>query len=260
MALPALLIFDAAPYTGASGWVPPYHGVTHWVRTDGSAGDAPFDVAMRAAPQDWSAARGLMRVGNLYLPPDDTTTPLALFWIPYVEWTTPAIYRGFLNARGPRDFAEAGVTLFFLDKREQPAVVNGKPYATLERGDGFVDAGPFTREPGRIVLHPVARDGGARLVVREQAFPGWEARVDGRESAIAATPLGFMALDLAAGAHDVVLEFTRHTPARRAGLLISAVALGTVLFLVSKRYPGTFAGKRGLSSRWWSRRESPRSS
>lgn len=244
LALPALLIADAAPYTGAAGWVAPYHGVTHWVRAPESTGQEPFDVAMRPVPQDWSAARGLMRVGELYLPPDDTTTPLALFWIPYVEWTTPAIYRGFLAARGPRDFAEAGVSLYFLEKREQPAVVAGRPYATLEHGGEVADAGAFTREPGRIVLRPQAPDGGARLVVREQAFPGWEARVDGTAAPIAATPLGFMALDLSAGTHDVVLEFTRRTPARRAGLVVS---LGTFCFFLLSLKLRSSEGKSRMS-------------
>jgi hypothetical protein len=97
-------------------------------------------------------------------------------------------------------------------KREQPAVVRGKPYATVERGDEFIDAGPYTREPGSISLRPTIPDGGARLVVREQAFPGWVATVDGRETAIGSTPLGFMAIELAAGTHDVALEFTQRTP------------------------------------------------
>jgi hypothetical protein len=114
------------------------------------------------------------------------------FWIPYVEWTTPAIYRGFLHARGPRDFAEGAVTLFFLEKREKPAVVSGKPYATIERGDDVLDAGAYTREPGAIALRPTVPEGGGRLVVREQAFPGWVATVDGRETSLSATPLGFI--------------------------------------------------------------------
>jgi hypothetical protein len=245
LALPALLICDAAPYTGAAGWIAPYHGVTHWVRREGVAPDAPFDVAMRAVAQDWSNARGLVRVGGLSFPPDDSTTPVALFWIPYVEWTTPAIYHGFMSARGPRDFAEAGVTKFFLEKRDQPAAVAALPYATFENSSGVADAGAFTRGYGRITLRPDVPDGGARLVLREQAFPGWEARVDGHEATIAATPLGFMALDLPAGIHDVVLEFTAHTMPRRAGLGISALTLVLA---------GIFARKRGLSPRSSSRR------
>ena len=235
LALPALLIADAAPYTGAAGWVAPYHGITHWMRLPGGTGDEPFDVAMRPVPVDWSAARGLMRVGELYLPPDDTTTPVSLYWIPYAEWMTPAVYHGCLRARNPRDFADAGVVLYFREKFDHPAIVEGSPYATLERDGTIADAGAFTREPGRIALHPTVGDGGATLVVREQAFPGWEARIDGAPAPIATTPLGFMSLEFPAGTHAVDFEFTRHTPARRAGLVVSVLALFVAPFVLRRR-------------------------
>jgi hypothetical protein len=235
VALPALFVADAAPYTGAAGWVAPYHGITHWVRAPGGTGEEPFDVAMRPVPMDWSSARAPMRVGELYLPPDDTTTPVSLYWIPYPEWMTPAVYHACLSARGPRDFAEAGVVRYFREKFDHPAVIEGKPYATLERDGEVRDAAAFTREPGRIVLRPAVPEGGARLIVREQAFPGWEARVDGAAAPIAATPSGFMALDCSAGSHEVVLEYTRRTPARRMGSAISVVALCALPLLLRKR-------------------------
>ena len=234
LALPALLIADGAPYTGAAGWVAPYHGITHWVRAPGGTGEEPFDAVMRPVPIDWSGARGLMRVGELYLPPDDTTTRVSLYWIPYAEWLTPAIYRDCVAARGPRDFAEGGVVRYFREKREQPDVVAGKPYATLERDGASVDAGAFTREPGRIVLHPAA-DNGALLIVREQDFPGWEAGIDGAAAPIQTMPTGFIAVDLPAGTHEVVLTYTRRTPARRAGLVVSVLAVCTLPLLFRKR-------------------------
>jgi hypothetical protein len=234
--LPALLIADAAPYTGAAGWVAPYHGMTHWVRAPGGTGDEPFDLAMHPVPVDWSEARGLMRVGELFLPPDDTTTSVSLYWISYPEWMSPAVYRGCMSARGPRDFAEAGVVRYFREKYEHPAIIEGQPYATLESNGEVADAGAFAREPGRVVLHPHAPDGGAVLVVREQAFPGWEARVDGEATPIAATPPGFMAVDCPAGTHEVVLEFTRHTPARRAGSVLSVLALCALPLIFRKRF------------------------
>jgi hypothetical protein len=235
VALPALLIADAAPYTGAAGWVAPYHGITHWVRTPGGTGEEPFDVAMRPVPVDWSSARAPMRVGELYLPPDDTTTPVSLYWIPYPEWMTPAVYHACLSARGPRDFAPAGVVLYFREKFDRPAIIEGAPYAALERDGADADALAFTREPGRIVLHPAAPEGGARLIVREQAFPGWEARIDGVTAPITSTPTGFMALDCPAGSHEVVMEYTRRTPARSAGLVVSVLALCALPLLLRKR-------------------------
>ena len=225
LALPALLIADTAPYTGAAGWVAPYRGITHWMLAEGASELQPFDVAFRPVPVDWTAAKGLMRVGELYLPPDDTTTPVSLYWIPYAEWLTPAVYRACVAARGPRDFEAAGVMAYFRKKFDRPALLEGRPYATLERDGAFVDAGAFTREPGHIALRPTAGDGGALLIVREQAFPGWEAEVDGVATPIETLPTGFMALDLPAGTHEVVLTYTRHTPARRAGLVVSVLAL-----------------------------------
>ncbi len=235
LALPAMLLADAAPYTGAAGWVAPYRGVTHWYLAPGHSLEEPFDVAMRPARQDWSRQSGLVRVAELYLPPDDTTTPIALFWIPYREWTTPALYRGLLAARNPREFGEGSVSWYFLPKREQPVAIPPKPYATLETRDGGVaDAGSFERAPGHIALRTTAPAGGARLVVREQAFTGWIATVDGRGVTIGTTPLGFMTIDLTAGTHAVVLDFTRRTPARRAGLAISGLTIlgGTFCFFL----------------------------
>ena len=223
LAMPVLLFLDAAPYTGAAGWIPPYRGVTHWARVPGADPTGPFDATRRAVPVELPPG-ATVRVGDLDLPPDTTATPVELGWIAYVEWTTPEFYRPLLDARGPEDFGEAGISRFFVADRERPIEIAAKPYATL---DG-VDAGSFTRGVGRIELHP---PGGGKLVVREQMFPGWRARVDGRDAAIATASLGFMTLELPAGSHDVVLEYTQGTPARRVGLAISVVSLAIGVWL-----------------------------
>ena len=46
-----------------------------------------------------------------------------------------------------------------------------------------------------------------------------------------------MSLDLAEGPHEVVLDYTRHTPARRVGLSISVVTViaGTAFMLTRRR-------------------------
>jgi hypothetical protein len=113
------------------------------------------------------------------------------------------MYRSCLAARGPRDGA-------------------------------FADAGAFTREPGRVVLHPTAQ-GGELLIVREQDFPGWEAQIDGVAAPIRTTPTGFVALECPAGKHEVVLTYTSHTPARRAGLVVSVLALCALPLMFRKR-------------------------
>jgi uncharacterized membrane protein YfhO len=72
----------------------------------------------------------------------------------------------------------------------------------------------------------VVPDGGSKLVLREQMFAGWQARVDGRPAAIATGPTRFITLELPAGSHDVVLDYTRRTLARGIGLAISLLSLG----------------------------------
>jgi hypothetical protein len=163
----------------------------------------------------------MVRVGNLDLPPDTTATPVELGWIAYVEWTTPAFYRPLLQARGPEVFGEAGVSRFFVAEQEQPIAMDAKPYATLVTSAGEADAGPFTRGVGRVELRPVVPDGGAKLVLREQMFPGWQASVGGRGAPIATGPMGFITLELPAGSHEVVLDYTRRTLARGVGFTIS---------------------------------------
>jgi len=228
LALPALLIADAGPYTGASSWIPPYRGVTHWALNRGADPTAPFDIAWHAVPRPIEAGTEMVRVGDLLLPPDTTETPIELGWLAYVEWTTPAFYRGLLRARGPEEFGEAAVRWFFVAERDEPIAIPAKPYATIVAGGVESDAGPFTRTPGRITLRPRAPEGGGRLVVREQAFPGWRARVDGKETSVGTGTLGFMTIDLPEGAHEVVLDYTRRTPARIAGTVISLLALAGI--------------------------------
>jgi hypothetical protein len=225
LALPALLVADAAPYTGASGWIPPYRGITHWALNPGADPGAPFDVAWHAVPVELEAGSEMVRVGGLQLPPGTTETPVELLWLAYVEWTTPPFYRGLLATRRPEEFGEAAVRWFFVPERDDPIAIPAKPYATIVAGGAEIDAGAFTRSPGHVTLRPRAPDGGARLLVREQAFPGWRAHVDGQETAIGTGTLGFMTIELPAGEHEVVLDHTGRTPARIAGSLISLVTL-----------------------------------
>lgn len=206
LALSALLVVDAAPYTGASSWIPPYEGVTHWALDPGADEQGPFELTHHPVPVQIPAGQGMVRVAELYLPPDVTETPIELGWIAYLEWTTPPYYRGMLGSQGP-DYREAGISLVFAPRQEQPTVVDAKPYATLVTPSGEIDAGPFAREPGRIRLSVSAPADGTRLIVREQSFPGWVARVDGRVAPMATTALGLMELSLPLGDHDVRLEF-----------------------------------------------------
>ena len=234
-ALPLLLVWDAGPYAGAAGWLPPYRGVTHWVLKEGHTPTEPFDVRMRAVPDPTHGAP-LGRVCGLDLPPADRTTDVANFWLPYPEWTTPAFYRGFLASQDPRDFGEGGVSWYFFPRREAPVPIPAKPYATLLAAGRETAAGPAARRPGRISLVADVPAGGARLIVRELAFPGWTARADGRRVPLDTTPLGFLSLVLPAGRHEVSLAYGRGTPARRAGVLVTSLTfLGLPLYVFRVR-------------------------
>ena len=82
--------------------------------------------------------------------------------------------------------------------------------------------------PERIRLR--ARLGGAGvLVVADTYFPGWEARVDRRPSAILRANYAFRALALAAGAHDVELAYRPRS--FRIGVALSLAGLVLVAAL-----------------------------
>ncbi|MCC7359238.1 MAG: hypothetical protein IT317_07170 [Anaerolineales bacterium] len=77
--------------------------------------------------------------------------------------------------------------------------------------------------PGRLLL---AAAGPGLLVISEAAYPGWQARVDGRPAALTATADGLLALDLPAGAHAVEVVF-RPRPAT-TGLVAALLGLGVL--------------------------------
>ena len=82
----------------------------------------------------------------------------------------------------------------------------------------------------RIDVHDPA--GGAELVVRQNWFPRWRARINGGEVPVERTPEGYMRVPLPAGPVHVGLAYTLQPPdaaARAAGLL----GLVCVLLLVA---------------------------
>ncbi|MCP3980211.1 MAG: hypothetical protein GY716_12975 [bacterium] len=221
----ACLAWDALPYTGSADRIPPYRGVAHF-HTDNpqwTHWDRDMRVAQIDVPRD-------ARVRNLELPPADYTTALDWFFPAYYEWLTPTVYREYWASRNSARLAEAGVSHNFSNDRPTPQVWPARPYAGLEVDGRRV--GPAVRrtarEPGRIVVEADVPASGARLVVLEQMFPGWRARVGSGPWRDALDTRGFLGVELQAGAHRVELRYGAHTAPRRAGRWISLLTLAAI--------------------------------
>lgn len=228
----AALIWDGAPYTGAADTIPAWRGVVHAHLPDPKW--THWDESVQLAPVEIPAGSPAFRVADLMLPPADYTTPVDLTRPHYPEWLTPPLFAEYFATFDPARLAPAGVSRFFFERRREPVVLAGAPYATLRSGPGEA-AVPFERAAGRIAVRVEAPPAGGRLVVREQAFPGWTASIDGEAERPAGEAGGFLSIELPPGPHRVVFDFGRGTPARRGGAAGSAATLVALLGLVWAR-------------------------
>ncbi len=167
------------------------------------------------------AALGALRPERLLITAEDVT------------WDNLLLYEAFTGNIGttiryeylPRDVRPR---LYISD-----AVVDGVDAAQLiADGDVTLAATLLARAPQRQVWR-VALDGAAPVVFPLHWWPGWQAEVDGvLADAYPVTGSGRLAVDLAAGEHEVALRL-RNTPLRAAAAWISALtalALGVVVF------------------------------
>lgn len=239
----AALAWDGAPFTGAADWIAPYRGVVHWWEPKADA--EHWDGSREAVPVDLPASAGVCRVFNLEMPPSDYRTAIDSFFPGYYEWLTPEIYRRYWSAKDATGLGAAGVRLYFSAARRDPVPIPGRPYASLEAAGGSripVEPARVTRAPGRVTVEVDAPPGGAVLVVLEQAFPGWTARVNGGETSVPASREGFLSVALPAGPAVVEFRFGLGTPAGRAGLAVSlltivAIAAGALVLLRGRASP-----------------------
>ncbi len=243
------LVWDAAPYTGAADRIPPYHGVVHWYTDDPAW--VFWETSVKPAPVDWSRERGVVRVRNLELPPSEYTTEIDSFFPAYSEWMTPAIYETYWKSRDPRVLAEAGVKYGFSNTRRVPSVAPARAYATLEMASA--DPIPIAmdrvrRSPGKVELEAEVPPGGARLVLLEQAFPGWEVRVDGGTSRAPREVRGFLVVDLPEGRHRAQFAYGMRTPPRLAGLAASLASLAICVASGARAMRGLAASPRDRDS------------
>jgi uncharacterized membrane protein YfhO len=81
-------------------------------------------------------------------------------------------------------------------------------------------------EPERVIIEAdLASEG--YLILTDTYYPGWRARVDGKESPIMRANLLFRAISLPAGQHEV--EFSYEPASSKIG---AAVSLATLLAIV----------------------------
>jgi hypothetical protein len=229
----ALLVWDAAPFTGAADRIPPYEGLVHWsLRPGVSPNWSHWEEALAAHPVA-AGAGDRLRVAGLRLPPTSYETAIASFRPSPPEWLTPPLYAVW-DANTPEALARVAVRYRFTTGEIEPLVLPALPFAGLGSAgtERAIDESAVRRRGGRIDVR-VDGQGPGRLTVREQAFPGWQARVDGVD-----TPLrdedGFLAVDVGPGRHDVELLF-RMTRARRLGLGVTLLSLAGAGGIVWRR-------------------------
>ena len=201
--LMGVLLLDFWPYGGAPAWQDAWQGLT------------PASIDHFGLP---------LRGNRLPLPPASTEIDLSNLGPVYPEYFTPAVRAAFwrpLSRLDPEILAQAGVGLDLRGKRGhlEAVEVDAAPYAQ----DGAGHALPFTRGGGRIQVTLDQATG--PILVREQAFPGWEAEVGGEAREIRSTDQGLMEIALQpADQGRLTLRFGR-TLADWLGAALSAACL-----------------------------------
>jgi hypothetical protein len=117
-----------------------------------------------------------------------------------------------------------------------------KQTALVDPDDGAAP-GPFTAgastasveeiADGRFVV-AVSTTGGGYLVLSENIYPGWRARIDGVPANVRRTNLSMQGVVVPAGRHTVVFELVSNT--RRAGIALSIGGLVVCLVLLASDY------------------------
>ena len=108
------------------------------------------------------------------------------------------------------------------------------PNGPLTPSVELIDDAPERVELRTQTLTPV------QLVLRDACYPGWVARVDGRETPITCTDILFRQIDLPASANPQHIVFSYEPQSVRIGLVISA--LGLLVWFVLGLF--AFVGRR----------------
>lgn len=125
-----------------------------------------------------------------------------------------------------------------IERIYEPTVDLGKTLI-LERdpGQSFETGGRewaevVSYQPNRVEIETEA-DGAKLLFLSDAYYPGWVARVDGRETPVFRADYAFRALIVGAGRHKVVFEY--EPLSFRAGAAVTASAVLLTIFLIKKK-------------------------
>ena len=145
-------------------------------------------------------------------------------------WVTPVIVKAEDDAVAAtlfaREFDPQSVALFATDA--PVAGVDSLSMLPLPLG---IAVNVSRYEPGRISLELEDRaPAGSALVVSENYFPGWTAKVDGRDAPIGRADYTLIGVQLPAGGRKVELTF--NDPAYRTGKLITLLALTLTALMI----------------------------
>ena len=225
-ALVALLLLDAAPYTGAPDWLPPYQGFGYLRHQPGCGerwGCWEHIEISRPYP---------LRAAGYVLPPPDLAPDVSLFHWVYPEYATPTTYQAFFQGMEPQRLARAGVGL--IARPGWPVErLRARPYAVWKAASPGAPARarPFERGTGAIrVLHN-GRPG--RVTVLEQYFPGWHVWTPAGWREVRPTADGLLQAEVSAGQRDVRFRFQEARWDRTAGWILSASAALILLGLLT---------------------------
>lgn len=230
-----LMLADFFPYTGASGWMPPYEGTLHLYCPNPASKDYLSHVVINPSK---GKTEGVFRVYGLQYPPAFASTRINLFCPIYPEYLNPDIHRfcdwRFYVKPDRTILGFLGVSLMFphdspgipLKARAYGEVVDTANYEPIpeaqikyQRGSGKISLSVYSEHPGL-------------LLVKEQYFPGWMVQVDGGNFVRARNVEGLLAVSLEKGTHHVTFTFTRRTWDRILGLAISVFGFFIILVLL----------------------------
>jgi hypothetical protein len=194
-----------------------------WLLTNGEL-EVPGSTKVVGPVQSaWARSTGNDEKLWLYRLPGDN---------PYA-WVTPAVLKA------PDDQVLATVIDERFDSTYQrrvaladpdgPLTANANPNALPQPLGIRVTVGSYA--PGRVTMtldQPAPQ--GSALVVSENYYPGWRARVDGREAPVSRVDYALIGVGLPAGARSVELTFTSGRSA--TGKLLTLLSLGAALVVI----------------------------
>lgn len=185
--------------------------------------------------------------------PDAVGTKITLYKLPgdnSFAWLVPTIGKyaeqDIVNALRQPNFPARSVALVDQSSKVPGTTLTAIP-APLS-----VTAAATTYEPGHIVLSLSApAPPGSALIVSENYYPGWTARVDGSPAAVERMDFVLIGVPLPGGAKTVELTFTSPAYDRGRAITMAAVLLAMVLVIggavADRRVPGPIEPARSAA-------------